>query len=713
MGLRSRIATPRGLVTPEGTRLSRPVSFVAGSSGVSIGQFDPHAVDQMSLSAVAYRCVQAITNPLAALNLGVRRDTPQGPGDLNLMHPVARLWNRLPNPSLSAWALRSIVWQQMEMDGEAFVYLDRGETGEGEVEEFWPIFDRVDVVASKEVNGAVAGYVVNIGGKKVPLLKSEVLWLRYPHPRNPWAALAPWKAARWAADLDSHARAWQQGEFQNGARPEGIFYLGDVDEETHNKAVEEWRSRHVGARNALKHLFVSGPEAATYARVGLTPAEMSYIESRAKNAEEVMLAFGVHPDLLRGGATYENQRAAKVNLWTENLGPKTEVVQGEFDRQLLPDEWDTAVFDLSTVEALSESADSRSSRVRELMYTDVLLVDEGRAMMGLDALPGNAGQMTLTAYRATAERDILGYGVGPDGGGRANAELDVLSKGYRPTFRGVRSVVEINGERAVAVDADAIDRAYARGETIIRKAVVRLAAKQEKVVLRRLGDGERRGRLESLRRNDSQPPWTDQRALDRAVREAASDVFDRPYWADYTRDALEAPLAAVYDAGATMTADALGLSFDVFDDAVTDLMRARLDDLAGQITDTTYEVIRTELLAEGVAGGESIPDLADRIKARFEDLATWRAETIARTEAVGGHNAASRTAAVESGVVTRRRWLATRDTRTRDTHVSLDGHTTEGLEDAYPNGCMFPGDPAGPADETVNCRCVETFILPA
>lgn len=715
MGLLQRVqrelVVPR-TVTAEQQRLSRPVSFVAGSSGVSVGTPDVRGADALNGSAVVYRCVSAITNPLAALDGGVRGTD----GELDVeTHPIAQLWNRKPNPMLSSYVVKSVIWQQLELDGEAFVYVDRGDSGTGPATELWPIFDPVSVIVSKTVAGQIDGFVVTTaGGKKVPLLPSEVLWLRYPHPRQPFGALAPWRAASWAAELDAYARSWQHGEYVNGARPEGIFYLGDVDESVHNATVESWRSRHVGARNALKHLFVSGPEAASYVRVGLTPAEMSYIESRRVNAEEIMLAFGVHPDLLRGGATFENQRAAKTNLWSETLLPKLHVVNGEVDRQLLPDLRETFEHDTSGVEALRESQDAVSSRVREQTYADVLTIDEGREQLGLDPLPDGLGAMTLTAYRATVEALALAAFGEPTAGAAVRRSLtgDPLSGGYRPQLPRA-TVTATRAKRQLHSSPDAIERAYARGEELGRRTIARLAAKQQRVVARKLKDAESRGKLDVLiALNRSHVPEAVARPEHvEQLRQQADDLFDRAYWLDYSREALEPFVAAVYDGGAELAARALGLSFELFDAEVTAQMRARLDTLAGQITDTTHGVIERELLREGVESGESIPKLADRIKSVFDGLATYRAETIARTETVGGHNAASRIAATSSGLVTRREWVATKDTRTRDSHVELDGYTTNGVDDAYPNGCMYPGDPAGPARETVNCRCVELFVV--
>lgn len=92
-----------------------------------------------------------------------------------------------------------------------------------------------------------------------------------------------------------------------------------------------------------------------------------------------------------------------------------------------------------------------------------------------------------------------------------------------------------------------------------------------------------------------------------------------------------------------------------------------------------------------------------------------RAETIARTEAMTALHQAAQEAteqAIDAGQIseaaTTKVWHATRDKRTRDTHRALDGQEVAfRAEFVSPSGArlQFPGDPAAPAEEVINCRC--------
>jgi hypothetical protein len=123
-------------------------------------------------------------------------------------------------------------------------------------------------------------------------------------------------------------------------------------------------------------------------------------------------------------------------------------------------------------------------------------------------------------------------------------------------------------------------------------------------------------------------------------------------------------------------------------------------------------------IAEGLAAGEGIPAIAQRVR-EAAGVTEPRARVIARTESHGARNtvnAASvrRVAAVFGAPgAFRRRWQAAEDLRTRPTHTVADGQTV-GLNEPFSVGGAsldFPGDPAGPPEEVINCRCTMLTII--
>lgn len=128
-----------------------------------------------------------------------------------------------------------------------------------------------------------------------------------------------------------------------------------------------------------------------------------------------------------------------------------------------------------------------------------------------------------------------------------------------------------------------------------------------------------------------------------------------------------------------------------------------------------YAIVQ-RLIAHGLDQGSSIDDIATEIRmllrATGNDTYARRAETVARTETIGATNAgafaSARVLAQEIGDTNPEKvWLATDDSRTRPTHVTAEGQRVPLTESFVVGGfpLQFPGDPTGPPQEVINCRC--------
>src|SRR5258708_1780365 len=132
---------------------------------------------------------------------------------------------------------------------------------------------------------------------------------------------------------------------------------------------------------------------------------------------------------------------------------------------------------------------------------------------------------------------------------------------------------------------------------------------------------------------------------------------------------------------------------------------------ARQVSDTEIAFIQS-YLAKGVEEGESIPNLAKRIDDLYlQQIIPNRSTVISRTEVIGASNYGSHEAAKQSGLDLTKSWLATEDVRTRPTHSLADGQEVE-MDAKFSVGGAdldFPGDPAGPPEEIIQCRCTQTY----
>jgi hypothetical protein len=117
------------------------------------------------------------------------------------------------------------------------------------------------------------------------------------------------------------------------------------------------------------------------------------------------------------------------------------------------------------------------------------------------------------------------------------------------------------------------------------------------------------------------------------------------------------------------------------------------------------------------ADGKPIPvELRQKMVAAYRNRALrYRAEAIARTEAMAALHEAQQQA-IEQAVASRSIakaqvgfvWRTAHDNRVRESHQEMDGQTVklgEKFVTGHGNYLEFPGDPNGPVEDVVNCRC--------
>jgi len=115
-------------------------------------------------------------------------------------------------------------------------------------------------------------------------------------------------------------------------------------------------------------------------------------------------------------------------------------------------------------------------------------------------------------------------------------------------------------------------------------------------------------------------------------------------------------------------------------------------------------------IMQGILQGESIPEIAKRLKTNVGMSACGSAVRNARTAVTSAENKGRMDMlhdAREKGVMSKKIWIAAHDSRTREAHLELDKTDAE-VDDPFVNELgeiMYPGDPDADPANTYNCRC--------
>lgn len=129
--------------------------------------------------------------------------------------------------------------------------------------------------------------------------------------------------------------------------------------------------------------------------------------------------------------------------------------------------------------------------------------------------------------------------------------------------------------------------------------------------------------------------------------------------------------------------------------------------------DTTIRARVKTIIKRGVDDPPEV--LARKLSADGEMFSRMRARTIARTEthaaAMSTEIEMARRDADDMNAVMTKEWVATNDDRTRPDHDEADGQKTDIDGDFLVGDAKLdhPGDPDGPPEQVINCRCVLVY----
>lgn len=667
-------------------------------------------------NVIAFRCVQIVANTIAALPFRAGRDIPElaQVGDPN---PGARLAQLLgptpggPAPQLPARKLWAWSVAQRMVTGRWAWELELADRTKGEIVNIWPLAV-VNFKAIPTTSGAAwwAGFTYGRPDDPKSLTPDQCFYAWDPSLtdfRQPESAM---QASRYDLSLavmgDRHSLSF----LRNGAVPATVVTTTPFpDKAARARFRRQWDAQYRGPDNAGRTAFheatgEGGDGTGDIGRaidvkvLGLSAKDQQFVEQHQASLERVAMGLGVPWSRLdSSGRTFDNASAEDILFWEQTILPKATTYGDEINMGLAPRLGsELGWFDLSKVRALTMKQDPVTAQVGAptMVQSQLMWINEARADYGLPPIPGGDRMMTVEEIAALHGAGPAQVQLAPP---RAAPAPPALPSPPRPVR--VRTTIEHR-----AMTADQLEQRRARLWRSTDAALVtlesrwvaafrRLFAKQATATL---------ARLEGKRGRQSQTRDT-------------GTIFDAGHWRTVTEEITADLYEAVANGAAVRLSDKFALSFTVDNERMQQFIAARSNQLAGQVTDTTYSQI-TDAMAAGAEVGESIPEIADRIRHVFEVADEARAVTIARTEVISAYNGTTAEFASEAGpdVVAGQEWLSTVDGRTREDHAAASGQIVPvgGTFDVGGEQLAYPGDPNGSPGQVVNCRCTTTLITP-
>lgn len=664
-------------------------------------------------SCAVFACVRVYADAIKGLELRVGAD-PDKPNDYDRNSPLAALLAK-PNQDLTG----RVLWDwTMEQYLVCARFGWEVEYGPKEPVGLWPLpAPYLKPIPATSGPRYFTGFEFGRSGDTRRLANDRIVYGWIPRGTDPRQVASPLEAAALAISVDVMQAKYDYSFLKNDARPPVIIVSEEfADEDSFEAFKSQWTSQYGGPDNAGRAAFVEatgegGPQNAVQViPVGVTPKDAQAMQ-RAQDVQlRIAATLGVPWSLIdASGRTFDNAKQEERNWARMKLLPRLRDFADVINMQLAPlfgpnvCWWDIAPL------RLDPWADVAPADAATMYEAGLITRNEGRMVAGFSTRPDGdvffepPAPMPVPARVIEDEtRKIHDYKG--DGG-----ECTICGKppvhtahGYFLPRSAVREpavpsappapVPEIDHEARRAKLWTSTNGKVRNLERQWERAFRKLFLRQQRSVLARLES--KRGRA----------------AYRGEVRAFADEIFDPAHWAAETVDDVTALYEAVTAAGGARVSDLFGLAFDLEAEWAQDFVQARANQLAGPVTETTYQAIK-DALAQGVAEGEGIPELAQRVRHVFDVASTSRATTIARTEVISAFNGSATLTATQYGpdVVAGKEWIATQDARTRDWHAERDGEIV-GIGEAFSGGLAYPGD--GDAAEAVNCRCTVAFLTP-
>lgn len=672
-------------------------------------------------NVIGYRAVQVIANAIAAVPIVAGR-TPTKPNDINESSPITKLLGPPPGgpaPKLSARKLIRWTIAQWIVTGRFGWEIEfPGQPGKSAPVAFWPLVSaNLDAVQSTSGAEWFKRFEYGAWSDKRKLSTEQVFYDWEPGALDFRQAESPLQAARYDLSLINLCDRYGLAFLRNNAVPAHVITTTKFPDEEHKRRFEEaWQGEFGGPENAGRTYIHEvdddgdGPvsESIHITQLGLSQKDARMVETRKEALKEVAWSLGVPWSKIDASErTFDNAEIEDRTFWEERLLPLMVDLQDAINMQLAPlFGSDVAWFDLRNVRALSArrvNPVTAAVGAPSMVQAQLMQINEAREDYGLAPIEGGDRMMTVEEITA-----LRGGRLGIEDLGAVDPPIDPEPE-PEPEPEAERTPPETETR---VVDPDAIEarraRIWAQTDAVATsvegrwvRAFRRLFARQEEATLSRLTG--RRGRQAGLGET-------------RDVDDVDTDeFFTRAYWVAQTAELAEDLYAQAAGAGLDRLHMLFEIDFDLSAPWVDEFIEARAQQLAGQVTQTTYDAIRAELVA-GVADGESVDDIADRVRRVFSIASDTRAVTIARTEVISAYNAAGMHGAAQlpRDVVMGAEWIATRDGRTRDSHASADGQVRRFGEpfDVGGDALEYPGDPNGRSGNVINCRCAVAFLTP-
>lgn len=363
---------------------STPVPFASRAQAYALGGFGRRGttaeLESMGSVSTLFAIVNRTAKAEAQVDWKLWRKAKSGKDEDRVevtSHAALDLWNR-PNAFYTQSVFVEAGAQHKQLTGEQWWVIARDERSSIPLE-LWPVRpDRIEPVPHPEK--FISGYMyTGPNGERVALRIEDVIFIRTPHPTDPYRGIGPVQALLTDLDAMRYSAEWNRNFFLNSAEPGGIIEVpNSLSDPDFDQLRERWNEQHRGVANAHRVAIL---EHGVWKDRKYSQRDMQFVELRHVGQEIVREAFGFPKPMLGtvDDVNRANADAGEVMFARWLVVPDLEAVKDALNNQLLPLYGPTArdlEFDFENPvpedrELASKELASKAAAVRELVEAGV------------------------------------------------------------------------------------------------------------------------------------------------------------------------------------------------------------------------------------------------------------------------------------------------------------------------------------------------------
>lgn len=646
----------------------------ASSEGSNLTRRLAYRHDNLAFACMQFRSVKLVEAPLWIVD-----ETDDGEEWLKGEHELSAVLEQ-PNPDQDISEFLTQISLLMDIDGQALI-VKAGDRS-GRIAQLW-VYNQDQFTVERAPGRLYGRFRVNTENGQETLSPDDVIYLREPHPTDPYQAISRVGTALSKINLSQDLVTTIRQILRRGVNPGGIFGFKEALTSEQKESVRgEIKANLAGVHNAGGAMVLDGEVSYTSPVISLK--DMTTGPAQYDCEAAICQAFQVHPILVGAKVGMESNSglsdsiAPALKLYYDVAArPQWRKIERKLTAGLLrpidnnPRRF--IRFDTTKVQALQETMLERAKTVDTAR--EVLTVDEGRIYLGYDALEDDRGDKLIAeTSRPEIDPSLLG-GFGAD---------EPPAKGEKR--KRVRSSTDQASRHIVWLGREAMRNAH--------EFTIQIAAQSALI--------EDREAIRQLLHVEQKAEALTEAAISGILAKIVHHL--KTVAEERWRKLLRPPVLAAGRHAVQQAAAELGVSFNLLQPGLLEFIDREIGFLITKVNETTRDAVRRAIL-DGFKAGESLDGIAQRI-ADLGAFTVERAELIARTETTRALNGSQRESlskyAQESGARATKSWLSQRDDKVRPEHESLDGQKRP-VDEAFSNGLQEPSEP--------NCRCYLLFSL--